>query len=315
MRTVVVLAVLAVAAPAAAGPVTVVSGGSSDELVASLGKVRGQMAVCWQRKPPATIKIALTVATSGEVSKATAKTKGAAAQCAAGILAVSTLAVEKAWKGVIAIEPAAAGKGEDVRIIEEALAAHSKDFYACQSKASSFAGKVTVKLEVGADGAVTGATADAESAAGKDVAKCVAATAKKLDLGELSGSLTYQLSLAFAGGDSGGGAAAEADPTLQPSKKGPLAEDDLMPEIASHKAAIGKCARASKARGRVVVRIAISAEGKVSAAKIKSSELDDAKAEACLVKVFQGMSFRESSDETVVLFPIRFDDDGVKTAS
>src|SRR4051812_23603078 len=107
MRFVLVLVVLVSAvATAAADPVTVVSGAASDELVASVAKVRGAMAICWQRKPPASIRIALTVAAGGEVTKATAKTKGAAAQCAAGILAVSTVAVAKAWKGVVAIEPA-----------------------------------------------------------------------------------------------------------------------------------------------------------------------------------------------------------------
>src|SRR5687768_18405088 len=92
---------------ARAGKVKLLKGPADDEVVAALEKVRGQMAVCWQRKPPATVTINLTVAASGEVTKATAKTKGTAAQCAAGILAVSTLAPSaKKWSGAVQITTA-----------------------------------------------------------------------------------------------------------------------------------------------------------------------------------------------------------------
>jgi hypothetical protein len=313
MRAIVVALLVLAATPAAADPVTVVTGKKSEELVASIAKVRGQMSVCWQRKPPATIKIALTVAASGDVTKATAKTKGAAAQCAAGILAVSTLTVGTSWKGVIAVQPSEQGKAKDVRTIHDALAGHADTFYACQKKATDFAGKVTLHVTVAQSGAVTAASADADAGSGKAVATCVAGAAKKLTLDAIdSDSLSYDLTLSFAGGDVAD-AGVTADPDLKPSKKGPLEEDDLMSVIGARRATIEKCAKGSKARGKLVVRIAIADDGTVNA-KIKSSAIDSPKIEDCLVKVFNGMTFRASSGETVVLFPVRLDDDGVKTA-
>jgi hypothetical protein len=294
-------------------PVSVVQGKSSDDLIASIATVRGQMTVCWQRKPPAVIKVALVVGADGTVTKATAKTKGAAAQCAAGILAVSTLAVEKAWKGTVAIEPSSSSRTEDVAAIEGALRSHSKELYACQSKAPDFEGQVALKLSIGADGAVTDASAEADS---KKVASCVAAAAKKLTLVAISAELTYTLNLTFSGaGSMPTEADSSIDTALVPSKKGPLEEDDLMPAIADAKPALKKCVKGAKARGKVSVRIAIGSDGKVSSAKVKASELDDSKVEDCLVKVFKALTFRKSSDETVIVYPMRIDDDGLKTGT
>jgi hypothetical protein len=300
------LLVLAAAAPAAADPVTVVSGPKDgrEDLVASIAKVRGLMTVCWQRKPAAPVKIAITVGTDGAVTKSAAKSKGPAAQCAAGILAVSTLAAPaKKWTGVVAIEAAEEGKARDVRAIEEQLGAHAKELYACQKKATSFAGKVALKVTVEQSGRITAAKSEAEEG-GATVGTCVEGVAKKLTLEPIeSQSITYSLTLSFAGGD-GGSDSAPVDPALQPSKKGPLEQEDLMPVIEARKNALAKCSKGSKAKGKVVVRVAIGSDGKVSKAKIKSSEIGDTKVEDCLVKVFAGMTFREAGGETVVLYPM-----------
>lgn len=303
----VALLLVAAVTPAAADPVTVVSGPKDgrDELVASIAKVRGLMTVCWQRKPAAAVKIAITVGTDGAVTKSAAKSKGPAAQCAAGILAVSTLsAPAKKWTGVVAIEAGDEAKGRDVRAIEAQLSEHAKEFYVCQKKATEFVGKVTLKVTVEQSGRITAAKADADADAGAAVATCVGGVAKKLTLAAIeSETISYQLILSFAGGD-GGEASAPVDPALQPSKKGPLEQEDLMPVIEARKNALAKCSKGSKAKGKVVVRVAIGEDGKVSKAKIKSSEINDTKVEDCLVKVFSGMTFREAGGETVVLYPM-----------
>jgi hypothetical protein len=270
--------------------------------------------VCWQRKPPASVQIKLTVGKTGDVTSATAKTKGVHAQCAAGILAVQSLGTG-AWKGVIAIESTSEDKANDVRAINDALSGHRDEFYKCQKKASEFVGKVTLRVTVSSTGAITAASAEADAAAGKPVAACVAAVAKKLTLVAISSeSITYDLGIQYAGEDKGDASAGgDGDADLQPSKKGPLESDDLMPVISGKRAQIEKCAKGSKARGKVVVRVAIGADGKITKTKIKSSELDDSKVEECLLKVFNTMKFRESTGETVVLYPIKLTDDGVKT--
>lgn len=313
-----VLASLLVATPAAADPVKL-SGGpaDSDATIAALEKTRGLMTVCWQRKPPATVKITLAVAASGEVTKAAAKTKGPAAQCAAGILAVATLApAAKAWKGTVEIETVAEGKAQDVRAIHDQLAAAGPSFFACQKKAPKFAGKVTLRVTVDQDGTISAATGAASDKAGDPVGTCVAAAAKALTLEPISSpSVTYELGLTYTGGTDGGGStpAEGVDPALVPSMKGPLESGEVAKVIAARRADLRKCAKATKARGKVVVRVAIGADGKVSKAKIKSSELGDTNVEDCLVGVFEKMTFRASSSETVVQYPIRIDADGLKT--
>ena len=313
-----VLAGLCVAAPAAADPVKLAGGpADSEATVAALERARGLMTVCWQRKPPAKVKIALAVAASGEVTKATAKTRGPAAQCAAGILAVATLApAAKAWKGTVELETVAEGKAQDVRAIHDQLAAVGPDFFACQKKAPRFAGKLTLRITVAEDGSVTDAEGITADKAGAPVGACVAARAKRLTLRPISSpSVTYELGLTFQGGDAKGSAASDGDtdPSLRPSLKGPLDATEVAQVIAGRRADLKKCAKRTRARGKVVVRVAIGADGKVAKAKIKSSELGDGKVEDCLVGVFGKLVFRKSSSETVVHYPMRIDDDGLKT--
>ena len=222
-----VTALLAAPGRAAADGVTLVSGpaGDRDAIVASVEQVRSLMTVCWQRKPPASVKVTLAVAASGEVTKATARTKGPAAQCAAGLLAVSTLAAtRKAWKGEVELASLAAGKAADVRAIHDQLAGHGPTFFACQQKEPAFVGKVLLRVTVGQDGAITAADGEVKEGggkggkAGKAVAACVAAAARKLGLDPItSPSVTYELQLSYSGGDAGGGGAAVA--TRRPTRR------------------------------------------------------------------------------------------------
>ena len=313
---------LLAARPAAAEPVELTGGpADKEETIAALEKARGLMTVCWRRKLPATVKVALAVAASGEVTRATAKSKGPAAQCAAGILAVATLApAAKAWKGTVELETVAEGKANDVRAIHDQLAAVGTSFFACQKKAPKFAGKITLRITVAQDGTVTDASGSGDKG-GEAVGACVAAAAKKLTMKPISSpSVTYELGLTFqgggGGGDGGGGSAAEGvDPSLQPSLKGPLQAADVAPVIAGRRAALQKCAKGKKARGKVVLRIAIGADGKITKLKIKSSEIGDAKIEDCLLKALDGMTFPAGSGETVVFYPVRLDADGLKTGA
>ena len=76
--------------------------------------------------------------------------------------------------------------------------------------------------------------------------------------------------------------------------------------------ALAKCTKGRAARGKVVVRVAIAASGKPTA-KIKTSEIDDAGIEGCLLKAFESVTFRSASGQTVLIVPLRLDDDGLKT--
>lgn len=306
-----IVALVAAAAPAAAEPVKLVKGPAADRdaIVGAVEKARAQMAVCWQRTPPATVRIKLEVAASGEVTSAKAETKGAAAQCAAGILAVSTLAPsKKAWKGEVELVPAAPGKAQDARAIHDALVGHAPALMGCQQEEPGFVGKVLLRVTVRKDGAVTAASADvteATAGAGKAVAACAAKRARGLTLVAIaSDSLTYELQVGYAGGS----APAEASDAIplagQPASKGALTSQEIAAAIDGRRASIRACLDRPRKHGKVVVRFEIGADGKVAKASIKSSEIDDPKTEECLTKAFRAIVFPASTGASVVHYPI-----------
>jgi len=305
MNRALVLGLMLIASSAAADPVTV-SGNQDASTLAALTKARQQMAVCWQRKPPATVTIKLAVAKDGQVTKATAKTKGGAAQCAAGILAVSTLAPSaKAWKGSVVLASDASGKAADARQVNDALIAGGDALRRCQGKAPAFVGKVALRVAFGADGALADATATAGSG-GDAVATCVASAAKRLTFPALSGALTYELAIGFAGEAAAPATTDDITGGAQPSKKGPLGGDAALAVIRPKHAALRACGKKGKARGKVVVRIAIATDGAVTKATIKSSELGDSAIEDCAVAVFKKLTFPTADGETVIQYPLEY---------
>ena len=322
------LFVVCLAAPAAAGPVGFASGGPAgeqDAVIASLEQARTLMTVCWRKPAPATIKVELAVDAAGEVTKAVAKTKGAAAQCAAGILAVSTLpATGKKWKGVVELKPAAPGQAADARAIHDQLATkHQAALFACQDADAAFAGKVMLKLTVQQDGAVSAATASGEGMS-KALAKCLEKVARGLTFDPLSStSVTYELGLTFAGGGKGGGGAGkggggdgvELDAALQPSRKGPIDADAAAEVIRGGHAGLVKCARKHKPEGVVTIRVEVGADGATKSVKVKSSAINDAKAEQCVVDVFRAMKFPRASGDSVILYPVGFSGAKVRVGS
>lgn len=305
MKRALVLCLMLIASTAAADPVTV-SGNKDAATVTALAKVRQQMAVCWVRKPPATVTIKVSVGKDGVVTKAAAKTKGAAAQCAAGILAVSTLAPSaKAWKGAVTIASDASGKAADARAVNEALVAGGDTLRRCQGKSPAFVGKVALRVVFGGDGALSDATASVTAGSGGDgVASCVASQAKKLAYPALGGALTYELTVEFGGDDLVAPAEDDLTGGEQPTKKGPIDGDAATAVIARSTAAIRKCAAKSKATGKLKVRVAIAKDGSVTKAELKTSELNDEAVEACVVKVFAKMTFPTASGESVIIYPI-----------
>ncbi len=320
-RLVVASLVLAASAgAAAAGPVAFTSGGpgrDAADVLASLAQARSLMTVCWRKQPPASVKIELAVDAAGDVSKAVAKTKGAAAQCAAGILAVSTLApTGKKWKGVVEIKAAAPGQAADAQAIHAQLAAkHQPALFACQDADGAYAGKLTLRITVQQDGRVSAAEVTTAGVS-KAIVKCLEKVARALTFDALdSASVAYELGLSFGGGKQGGatGDGVAVDAKLKASRKGPIDAAAANDVIRGGNAGFLKCAKQHKPHGVLTIRVVVAADGKVSAVKVKSSELDDAGAEACVVEVFRPMKFPAASGESVIVYPIGFDGAKVRT--
>src|SRR4051812_19860691 len=112
LRTCLIAAFAVASAPALADVTIVKAGPHGDvrpKVEAALRDVERAMTVCWRGTPPPSVRIAVAVNPDGVVD-AIHLSKGGAAQCAAGILAVWTLPGGP-WSGHVEIVPHAASDG------------------------------------------------------------------------------------------------------------------------------------------------------------------------------------------------------------
>lgn len=307
LRTAAVAAVLALAAPAARADVAIGKGTPPDRALAdgALAEAGKAMAVCWRVKPAGPIKVAIAVAGDGAVT-AKALTKGNAAQCAAGILAVWSIP-GGAWKGEVEIGATGAASPDLATAIQQQLAARSAPIKACQQHAPGKAGNAAIKMKIATDGHI-GDVAVA-SKLGDELDKCVARAVAAIALAPTgaAGPVAYQLSVAFSGkadatppaGDPAGGAGA-------PSIGGGLSAAQVEGGLKKVRERIGKCVDPAAARGKhAVVRFTIRTEGTPKNIVVKESSGDPA-IDACVEKGFVGVTFPTAGEETKVSLPLGF---------
>jgi outer membrane biosynthesis protein TonB len=155
---------------------------------------------CWRAPVKGAVRVAVQVDADGAVT-ASAISKGAAAQCAAGILAVWTVP-GGAWKGEVEIGAAAATPDLAATIQQQLLAA-SAPIKACQARAPGKAGSAAIKMKIASDGTIGDVAVT--SKLGDELDKCVsrAVAAIKLAPTGASGAVNYQLAIAFSGKDTG----------------------------------------------------------------------------------------------------------------
>jgi hypothetical protein len=107
-------------------------------------------------------------------------------------------------------------------------------------------------------------------------------------------------------------AACAATPAPSPEAGG-LSTEQVKRVVAAHQGAIRTCyeleaTRTSAPPGTLEMSWTIEPSGKVSDAKIDSSTLYDARAEACILRQVLGLRFPASAAPTRVdVFPFRFD--------
>ena len=166
----------------------------------ALAEAGKAMAVCWRAPVKGAVRVAVQVDADGAVT-ASAISKGAAAQCAAGILAVWTVP-GGAWKGEVEIGAAAATPDLAATIQQQLLAA-SAPIKACQARAPGKAGSAAIKMKIASDGTIGDVAVTSKR--GDELDKCVsrAVAAIKLAPTGASGAVNYQLAIAFSGKDTG----------------------------------------------------------------------------------------------------------------
>lgn len=309
MPRLVVAAATAVAllgsAAVAAADVAIVKGGPRADrgrVEAALADAAGAMGVCWRGKPPAKVRVKVGVAADGTVTAA-AIGRVAAAQCAAGVLAVWTLP-GGAWSGEVELTAGAAPQ-DLAATIQQGLLAKSATIKACQSKAPTAAGPVAIKMKIQPDGSIE--DVEVASSLGAAIDGCVARAVTAIQLAPLGGSgpIKYQLAVAFAGK----GADVEATgPLPEPdggSVGGGLEPAQVKSVLEVAKANLRRCGKKGKGTGKVVTRFTIRPDGTTKNVVVKEA-IGDAAIEACLVGIFKGLTFPKAPAETKVSYPVSF---------
>lgn len=306
-RTAALAAVVALAAAPAAADVAIVKGAPRGDARAladgALAEAHKAMAVCWRAKVNGPLRVAVTVAADGAVA-ARAITKGAAAQCAAGILAVWKVP-GGAWKGEVEIGAGDAASADLATTIQQQLVARSGSIKACQGQAPGKAGTAAIKMKIAPDGSIGDVTV--ASKLGGDLDKCVARAVAAIRLAPTgaAAAVSYQLAIAFAGKDEpapAGGSAPGSGATVG----GGLDAAQVEGVIAGVRERIVRCVDAAAVRGkRAVVRFTVRTDGTVKNVVVKEST-GDAKADACIDKAVTAASFPAAGEETKVNLPLVF---------
>jgi hypothetical protein len=302
MRT---LGLLALLAPSlAAADVSIVKGGPptagqglAGGALAEAGKA---MAVCWRAPVKGVVRVAVQVDAAGAVTSS-AISKGAAAQCAAGILAVWTVP-GGAWKGEVEIGAAAAAPDLAATIQQQLLAA-SAPIKACQGRAPGKAGSAAIKLRIAPDGTIGDVAVT--SKLGDELDKCVgrAVAAIKLAPTGAAAAVSYQLAIAFSGKDSAAPPPSGGDPRPPDgSVSGALSAGLLEAAVGPLRDQMAACG--GKVSGkRALVRFTVRADGTVTSIVIKEPS-GAAKHDGCIKDTLGAARFGGSGGETKVSLPL-----------
>ena len=95
----------------------------------------------------------------------------------------------------------------------------------------------------------------------------------------------------------------KSDPKKQASND--LSKDEVQSVIRSSFAAIRTCSRSSSQKGQMKVSFVIKANGRVSNSKVVSPEFANTPAATCVLKVVNGLKFRESGKDTPITYPFQ----------
>jgi outer membrane biosynthesis protein TonB len=322
---VVALMAFAGAGRASAEPARIVNGGpraaaQRAEVKRSLAAAARSLAVCWRgQRPgasmPGTVMVDVSVDARGHVTSARQATAGAFAQCAAGVLAVRSLA---ATGSEYRLRAAFATRDQGGRSIQAALEPHRAELDQCQARAGNPAarGQAVLRFMIHPEGRITEATIQSSELGDARMERCLTSTIQGIRLasGLTSKTVSYSLALRFDG--AAGASRAPAGPAtggLRPRKEGPLSGQAITTVMNRRKAEFSSCftAQARKNRalaGTVVLRFTIGDEGSPRNVKIRDTTLNNARVEDCIVKVGKSLRFPAESGRapTKVFYPFEF---------
>ncbi len=304
---------------ARAGSVRIVRGvpaASRARVVRSLRALAGRLEVCWRGARPRALRVEVSVGAAGRVTRSKQKTRGATAQCAAGVLAVQTLAsTGRAYRMVV--ELGTSGASAD---IQSRLAPHLATLRSCYrtvlgAKATA-RGSLVLRFTIHPNGTISQPSVKSSTLGKPRVDRCLerAAVRIRLGAGVVARPVAYGLTLRFSGGgQSAASAGGGLGPRMQPKKRGPLpatAITSVMRQRAPHfTRCYDRVARRKRTlAGNVMLRFTVRANGTVRNVKIRETTLRNAKVESCMVRVGKTLRFPGEAGRaaTKVWYPFSF---------
>ena len=294
-------------APARADVVVAKGAALKPRAAAALADAERAMMICWRGAPPATVRVAVGIEATGLVT-ASPVTVAAAAQCAAGVLAVWTVPGGP-WKGELEIA-SRIGADDLAGAISRQFADRGQLIRACQAAAPAASGSATIRVKVHPDGDLTDVAVS--SKLGARINRCVetAVAGMRLDPLATDAPVTYQLSVAFAGArgaparGSDQTTAVEAGAAGTPgSVSGALDGIIVQRVLRPAQVRLAGCMKAGAGAGALEVRFTVRAEGTTKNIVIKDATgtvID----QRCVKQVVAGLRFPAASNETRVALPL-----------
>lgn len=316
LRIAVVLSVLAVAGVAHAGGARLVSGGPRGAhagVVRALDGLRaGPLSVCWVGKRPRKVRLQIGVAADGHVLGSRALSKGAVAQCAAGVMAVQTLPHSRAQYRMVVDLATDAPAARTTESINADLADHKSALRACFDRAPrAHDGQVRLNFRIQPDGRIVDPTVAASSIGDDGATACMVRALSSARIRPAGGRIiSYSLVVPLSRRATSRRASRRAAGPA-PQKDGPLPADVLgrvMKASMPHFSRCEKKAKGGPVTGVVTVRFTIGADGRTRNVKVRNTTLHNRAVEACLVKVAAKLSFpaQKGRAKTRVFYPFSF---------
>ena len=309
---------------AAADGVSIASGGPKSAgdralLVSAIGSISGELGVCFRGKRPRTVRIELNISASGEVARARQKSKGAVAQCVAGVLAIQTLRVRGAYSVTVDVPTSRGAASSELVDVDADLKTHAKALNGCYKKAAkkrkNLKGRVVLRFLIKPDGSIIEPEIQSSTLSSPAVENCLVSELGSIKVSERPGGKTLAMSFAlqFDGRSGSGAQMASGDTSNQPQKRGPLEGKVITRVMTSHKNEFSACydkvvRKNPSLAGRVVLRFTIRGDGSVRNVKVRETSLNHAGVENCIVRVGKKLRFPGESgrDVTKVWYPFVF---------
>jgi TonB family protein len=310
------LAIVFLASPGEAQEARIVKGGPASpkaskaviERVGNLAALRH----CWRKDRKGAARVKLRVNNKGVVTESKALSRGAVAQCVAGMMRVFDFPVRGAFTAEIDVLVMGSTPN---KIISAGLKRLRPSLDACYERVADtgLSGELLMSFIVKPSGSVLDVAVQRDSLGSKKVSDCLLRTLRGANLGPFAGKrpMTMKLPLRFSGTSK---AKASSGSSPAPKKSGPVSGEVITQVVRARFGDFNACydkyaqKHNGKLAGVVTLRFTIRANGTLRNVKVRETTLNHKKVESCVVKAAKSLKFPAEAGraETKVFYPLSF---------